>query len=278
MAVTLPPVRAVGLAMAIPGLAVASGVLVFLAFVHRGPRREVLMLARLAVWSAALAVVGALVEIAGVADVLDESFADALRSGDASAGLLRLLGAGLIVLGLFEPPVLTEVGVGTGVDGASLRWSLGGSGVLAAAGTLVGVLSYSFDGHTTTRGPRAVHAALDAVHVAAGSVWAGGAVALLALAVLGAGVAAPAGRFGRVAFTGLVATGLTGALMSAFVADSASDYWLTPWGRWLLVKLGFVAVAGAAIRGRRLVLAAVQATALVAVLVAVGLLVRAAPV
>jgi hypothetical protein len=48
----------------------------------------------------------------------------------------------------------------------------GGAGIVLALG------AYSFDGHTVSRGPWIVHAAVDLVHVTSASLWVGGVIAM----------------------------------------------------------------------------------------------------
>ena len=278
------PLRALGLGLAIPTLCLSAGLLAFVAFVHRGPRAEVFALAPLALWAAVVAVAGAAIEVAGIARLFGTSWTDALVDGRAPAALLRLAGATLIVLGLFEAPVTRPVG-----ELDEERWSAAGAGVFAAVGALVGLVSFQFDGHTVSRGPRAVHAAIDFVHVTAGSVWAGGVVGLVVVFHRRrTSVTGLAHAFGRLATVTLVVVAAAGVVMSLFIVDAPGDYVDTPWGRRLLIKLAAVAVAaaigtyhhfravptGADLR-RSLT---VEAAALLAVLVVSAFLVRASPV
>lgn len=275
--------RALGLGLAIPAVCVSAGLLAFAAFVHRGPRAEVVALARLAQWAAVLAVAGATIEITGIARLFGSGWADALSDGRAPAALLRLIGSALVVIGLFESPVTRQM------DDGDERWSPAGAGVFAAVGALVALVSFQFDGHTVSRGPRAAHAALDFVHVAAGSVWAGGVVGLVVVyARRRTSVADLAYAFGRLATVSLVVVAAAGAAMSLLIVDTAGDFVDTPWGRRLLIKLAAVAVAatigtyhhvravptGADLR-RSLT---VEAVALLGVLAVSAFLVRASPV
>lgn len=278
--------RALGLVVAIPGVALSAGLVVFAATVHRGPQSEVLAVVRLAHRLAALAVVGAALEIAGVAKLFGEGWTDALTDHSPGA-LLRLLGAGLVVAGLFEPPD-TQPGE------RGERWLPTGPGVFALAGAIVAVVSFGFDGHTVSRGPRVAHAVVDAVHVAAGAVWAGGVVGLVAVAWLRRrpfpGPALSLGElahaFGRVATVALLAVVAAGVGLTLFVVERLGDVVDSPWGRRLLIKLAAVAVAAALgayhhfrdvdpHRLRRTL--AVEAAALVGVLVVTAFLVRASP-
>jgi copper transport protein len=277
------PLRALGLALTIPTLCVAVGLLAFLASVHRGPRAEVFALVRLAQRAAAVAVAGAAIEAAGIARLFGTGWTDALTDGRAPAALLRLAGAALIVIGLFEPPVTRCL---TDPDGE--RWSPVGAGVFAVVGALIGLVSFAFDGHTVSRGPRPVHAALDFVHVTAGSVWAGGVVGLVAVYLRRrASVAGLAHAFGRLATGTLVAVAAAGVAMSLLIVDTPGDFADTPWGRRLLIKLAAVAIAAtigtyhhfrAVPAGTDLHRSlAVEAVALLGVLVITAFLVRASP-
>lgn len=233
-----------GLALAVPGLAVAAGVLVFLACVHRGPRSEVLVLARVALWAGVLALLGTLVEVAALARLYDDGWAGVLTDR-APAALLRLVGTGLVVVGLFEVPELRPVTNG------SVRWSAAGPGVFAAVGAAVGLASFQFDGYTVTRGPRVLHAAASFVHVAAASVWAGGIVALLVVVAVrrraAAGntgdVRALTHTLGRIALAALVAVAAAGTVLAVLIVDRPGQLVDTPWGRRLAAKLVLVMAA-----------------------------------
>lgn len=125
-----------------------------------------------------------------------------------------------------------------------------------SAGAYVGVVAlltaYLFDGHTVSKGDRLFTSLVDLVHVAGGAIWAGG---LLMLATVlwrrhrqGRELRALqlAVRFSVVASMALVAVGLAGVVLTVIVLDSASELWATDWGRLLLVKTLFVAIAGVA--------------------------------
>lgn len=279
--------RALGLLLAIPGVALSVGVLAFAGVVHRGPRSEVLALVRLAHRLAAVVVVGAAVEIAGVARLFGDGWSDALTDR-APAALLRLLGGGLIVAGLFETP-------DTRPGSAGERWVPTGAGVFALAGAVAALVSFAFDGHTVSRGPRLAHAVIDIVHVAAGAVWAGGVLALVVVAVQRRrsspapvpSVSELVHAFGRIATIALAAVAAAGIGLTLLVIDAAGDLTGSPWGRRLLLKLAAVVAATALgayhhfrtptddARLRRTL--AVEAAALVAVLVVTAFLVRASP-
>ncbi len=274
--------RAVGLGIAAPAVCAVAGILYFAGRSHRGPESEVHALVRLAHRIAVLAAVGAAVEAAAVARTLDAGWFDALTDR-APGALLRLLGAALVVAGLFELP---ETRAGGAAD--QLRWSPAGAGVLAVAGAVIGLLSFAFDGYTVTRGPRVVHALASVVHVAAVSVWAGGVIALLAVWLFRRGSPArPLAPLVRGWLTTAVVAGAAaaavGVLLTALIVDAAGDLTASTWGRVLIAKLAVAAVAAGitwAVRsgtGPRLgPLLGTAAIALGAVLVLTTVLVRAA--
>lgn len=120
---------------------------------------------------------------------------------------------------------------------------LGGLAVLAA---------HLFDGHTVTKGDRLFTGIVDLVHVAGGAVWAGGVLMLTSvlwcrhrqgreLRALQLAV-----RFSVVATIALVAVGVAGLVLTVIILDSPSELWSTEWGRLLILKTLFVAVAAAA--------------------------------
>lgn len=291
LAVAADTLRALGLGVALPATCLATGVLAFAALGHRGAVIEVHVLVRLAHRLAVLAAAGAVVEVAGVAHLLDEGWMTALTDRSPGA-LLRLVGAVLVVAGLFETP---DTRPADGPNGAAdeVRWSPTGAGVFAVAGALVALASFAFDGHTATRGPRAAHAVASFVHVTAAGVWAGGAVAVFAVVLVRRGAdAKPVGSlvraFARLALVAVVGAAAAGALLTVFVIDSAGDLTGTAWGSWLLVKLALVVLAaltgGFTLRRTATgagpwtaVSSAALAAALVAALVVTTILVRAAP-
>ena len=249
-----------GLFGSLTGLVLATGLLVFLALTHRGSRNEVRVLLRITGAAGALMLVGAAVEIAGVASILGEGWADALTSSSGSAAMMRLLGGLLIVLGLFEHTVP--------VGGASaellveslddempehaehtvpVRWVPSSASAFGLAGATIGVFSFGFDGHTVSKGPRLLHAIVNIVHVAAGSVWFGGIVGLVVVAFIrrrsGGSVTPLVVRFSSVATVALVAVALAGVAMSLMILDRIGDLTGTDWGRLLLVKLAAVGAA-----------------------------------
>lgn len=256
----------VGLLGSLNGILLATGVLVFLAIVYRGRLGEIRIMLRIAGAAGLAALLGAAVEIAGVASISDASWSDALTSSPGSAPMMRLLAGVLIVLGLFEhtvPADGTRVDLDVVVDVGSVesnesegdddggpgevRWVPSSASAFGMGGVIVGVLSFAFDGHTVTEGPRAVHALVDVVHVTAASTWFGGIVALVVLAMIrgrsGTPLASLVVRFSSVATVALVAVALAGSGMSLMIVDGLGDYTGTDWGRVLLLKLGATGVA-----------------------------------
>lgn len=239
----------IGLVSSMLGLLLAGGLVVFVGAVHRGPRTEIAVLLRLVAGAAALAVAGAAVEIAGLASIDDLSWLDALTEEASAAAMMRLLAGAMIALGLFEHSIDVDE---RGADGEPVvRWVPATASSFAYAGMAIGALSFSFDGHTVSEGPRVVHALVDVVHVSAGSTWFGGVAGLAVVAWLrrGHGSVAPLiVRFSPVAGVALILVALAGSLMALLILDELGDLVATVWGRTLLAKVatvGVVVVLGA---------------------------------
>ncbi len=254
----------VGLFGSLFGITLAVGLLVFLAVVHRGSRAEVGTILRVVALAGGATILGAATELAGVASIGDLSWSDALTDDTGSAPMVRLLGGLLVVLGLFDHTVpaaeslddpADEESVDESVDesdgrddGAHLdddvRWVPASASAFGLVGALLGVVSFWFDGHTVTRGPRVAHATVDLVHVVGGGVWFGGIVGLCIVALLrrGTSIAPVIVRFSPVASVALVVVALAGSLMTLMVIDGIGDLTGTEWGRLLLVKVAAVGV------------------------------------
>ena len=118
-------------------------------------------------------------------------------------------------------------------------------------GLILIALSFLFDGHTVSTGPRWLHALANLTHVTAASTWAGGVVMVTLTIRRRRQHGRPtrslqlAMRFSVIATFALVAAGLAGAALSIIVVDSMSDLWSTPWGRILGAKIACVAIAAA---------------------------------
>src|SRR5690606_13217781 len=145
--------------------------LVLLASIHTGPRREIAALVRLARIAGALTVAGAVTELVGITRRLGVDLVDAFDVEGTSAAMLRLIGGALLALGIFDEA--QEV-----APGDRYRWVPGIASTFGIVGTALAAISFAFDGHQLSKGPRALHATADAVHVVAGGVWFGGVVGL----------------------------------------------------------------------------------------------------
>ncbi len=123
---------------------------------------------------------------------------------------------------------------------------------LAALMAVAGLGCIVASGHANSANPRALAIAADWIHLAAGSVWLGGA-ALIAL-VWGPGLRETAGRravahdvlpaFGRVALPAFALVVIAGTVNALVELGAVSDLWNTSYGRVLTAKI--LLVAGAA--------------------------------
>ena len=160
-----------------------------------------------------------------------DAIADALSAPFGVALGLRMLG-GLAVLTAPRPDA-------RGAGRARLP-------AVSLIGAALVIVSYSFDGHTVTEGPRWLHAAANATHVYAAAVWSGG-LALLADLLRrrrnGADVIRPLMRFSQLASVSLAMTAVGGTIMAVLVMDRFADLWSTAWGRLLLAKIALVSAA-----------------------------------
>jgi copper transport protein len=240
---TAERLEAIGLGLSLFGSVLALGVLVFVLLVHRGPRREIVRLLQLVVAGGVLMVLGGVIESVGTARLLDAGWWDTLVDGTVPGAMLRTLGGLLVVVGIaVERPV-----TGDSHDAAppsDVRWTPALAHGFALNGVAFGAVSFSFDGHTVTEGPRLAHAALDLIHVTAGGIWFGGIIALAFVALTRrAGVRPMLVRFAPVATVALVVVAIAGASMTLFIVDAPGDLTGTPWGRRYLLKVGLVGAA-----------------------------------
>ncbi len=197
--------------------------------------RRVLFTSGIALVAAAVAT--ALIQAAVIEDdwgaaVSPEAITEALAAPFGIAVGLRMLG-GLVVLGLSRPRV---------PHSDTSRF-----GTLGVIGAALVVISYSFDGHTVTEGPRLLHATANATHVTAAAVWSGGLALLADLLRRRRGdtgvVVGPLMRFSQLASVSLVLAGVAGTVMALLVMDRFADLWSTGWGRLLIAKIALVALA-----------------------------------
>lgn len=236
--------EAIGFGLALAGVILSVGVVTFLARVHAGHRREVRALLHLARGCGFVVLVGGVVEVAGTATVLRIGWTDAFTGGSAASAMMRVLAGVLVLIGLGDELVPVEPATGA----EEHRWVPGAASAFGLVGVGLGALSFAFDGHTTTAGPRVAHAAVAVVHVLAAGVWAGGIVALVVLAALRqrarrGGLAPLVVRFSTLATLALIAVVVAGVTMAVLILDDVDDLGGTDWGRRLLIKVAAVGAA-----------------------------------
>ena len=220
-------------------LAVVGG-LAFASFIVRDEPSERIRVHRV-LFVSAIALIAAAVMAAPTQAVVIEDDWGAVVSADAISDALaapfgiavglRVLG-GLIVLALARTHA---------ADASRIRRH-----ALGLIGAALVIVSYSFDGHTVTEGPRLLHAAANATHVSAAAVWSGGLVLLADLLRRrrgGTDVIGLLSRFSQLASASLVLAGVAGTVMAVLVMDRFADLWSTGWGRLLIAKVALVAVA-----------------------------------
>lgn len=219
------------------------GGLAFLAFIVRGEPRDSDRVRRWVSGNGIVLAASAAVAALNRAVVIErewsafwspDAIADAVSTQFGVAAGLRLLG-GLVLVGALwravsNPPRMPTVGT-------------------ALMGGALVIVSFAFDGHTVTEGPRWLHSIASVSHVSAAAVWSGGVVLLADLLWRrhrrGADVLRPLMRFSRMAANALVLAGVAGTVMAILVLDRFDDLWSTQWGRLLLAKIAIVAVAAA---------------------------------
>jgi copper transport protein len=226
----------IGLGLALPAIVVSVGLLVFLFTVHRGNKRETSALVAAMGGLGLLTLAGGLVGFLGVSKVVGSGVLATLVEGTARGALARVVAGSFVAVAFI------------GAHPVGRSWASRRRRVVGSIGIGVGALSLSVDGHTISEGPLLLHVTADVIHVLAAGVWVGGVVALVCLAWArrrGAGdpVAPLVVRFSSVATLALVAVAMAGLAMSFLIIDGLDDYWSTPWGRLLLVKVGLVAIA-----------------------------------
>ncbi|MFW2382160.1 MAG: CopD family protein [Acidimicrobiales bacterium] len=279
-------VNRIGRVLSLLGVVGAIGGVVFAAVVLRGDRADLQAVLSLIRVFGALAALGALTEAAATTAALGGGWS-ALSSGTAlgdalwsSFGLavgLRIIGGAAIAGGTTFQTIstakvdqtesrlaavganqrLSSVARGTvqvepTAHDPNLVWAIR-SNAAAIVGVLLLLVSFLFDGHTVSEGPRWLHALINSVHVAAAATWAGGvgmlAVVLMRRSRRGVPINARplALRFSVVATVALVAVAAAGTVLAVIILDAVSDVWSTPWGRLLIAKV--VLVAAAAVGG-----------------------------
>jgi copper transport protein len=214
----------------------------------------------------------------GLSSALDLSAWGAISSYSGLALFLRVAGGVLLVAaarvpfgdpeGFADPVVKLRELVGVAVERAGLGdaepvdprpyradgdigWVPRFSPAHPVLGALLIVLSFTFDGHTVGEGTWLALATLDIVHVAAASTWTGGVLMIGVVLWHRHREQRPsratqlALRFSVVAGAALTLTGAAGVAMAAVILDSPGELFSTSWGRLLIAKTVFVAVAAA---------------------------------
>lgn len=251
----------------------AAGVVAALVWVVRGRRDEI---DRLIVWvrlAGLVLVTGGLTSLAALDETqaVSASLSETATSRPGVAALLTMAGGILVFIGFgrggrMAGPV-RSLSAAVALDDMTdrqhahsgapderpaldqFRWVPDLSAAPAVAGIALALGAYWFDGHTVSRGPWIVHAAVNLVHVAAASVWVGGVFAVTLLAWMrrrrnaDTGLAAMVIRFSSIAGISLAALTVAGLVMAWLVLDSFGDLFSTDWGQVLLLKVGVVAVA-----------------------------------
>ncbi|MDG1697045.1 MAG: copper resistance protein CopC [Ilumatobacter sp.] len=258
-------VTRIGRLLIYPAAVTAIGMLVFAGFAFAGRREELGTLIRAVRWLGVAVLFGGVLELVGLSSLLG-GLNEVVGDSTGRAVLARLLGGGLLVIGfaaitevsaapraqslssavVVQPKVDVAVG---GPESARARWLPTGSDSFGLIGAALIIVSFAFDGHTVSQGPRLLHALTSVLHVAGAAAWAGG---LVALAVVlwrrhQDGVRSFALemvlRFSVLAMAALALTGLAGVVMALFIDSNVLGYAETDWGRLMILKLVLVAAA-----------------------------------
>ena len=258
----------VGRTMSMAGTIAAAGIIAALVAFVRGRRDELRALIGWVRLAGVVVIAGGVTEFAALDETQTAGVTDLIGTKPGTAALLKV-GAGLLVFFGFgdrsgtigtaprslssAAAVQADVGVPDVVPGGDpdvdASWSPDGTTAVGVVGLLLGIVSFSFDGHTVSRGPWLVHALVNLVHVGTVAVWVGGVISMTALAVLRrrraerTGLAAMVIRFSKIAAISLGALAVAGIVMIWMVVDGPSDVVSTDWGRVLLVKVVVVGIA-----------------------------------
>jgi putative copper export protein len=219
-------VQRIGLILAAGGVLLATGLGTLVGPLDDDDRS---LLRRIGLLGGLVTCFGSIVELIARANRVEVSWLDALRSDQGTAPMMRFLAGALIVAGLSDS---------THEDDERPAVSL-----FATVGVMVGLLSFAFDGHTTSEGPRVIHALVDIVHVTAAGVWFGGVVGLAALAIrapLGGPRSLVLHRFATTAMLAVVVVSAAGVAMAVLILDAPGDLTSTGWGKLLVVKVAIV--------------------------------------
>ena len=253
-----------------PSAVLAIGVLAFAAFAFVGRRKEVGTLIRLVRWLGVGVAMGALIEVVGL-ETLFGGIGEVFDETPGRAALARLVGGLMLVVGFVSIRSGRVTSRGTGVPRSlsaavladqvaphtvnpraeSGPWRPTAGDSVGLIGLFVVLLSFAFDGHTLSEGPRLLHALLSVVHVASAGVWAGGVLALAVVLRRRHNDRADSNgvemilKFSVVAMFSLALAGLAGVVMALFIDSDVLSYLSTDWGRVLIVKVLFVSAAAA---------------------------------
>ena len=260
--------------LALGGLAVAFATL-------RGPASEIGWLLRGVRVTGAVLALGAVIEYVGVARIAGDALSSAWSTSAGAATTMRLIAGIAIAAGIATTTIgarqraprplsaavdtdhiVAPAGPATspGLDddqqttSASeardlARWAPDRRSAVGLAGAALLVASFWFDGHTVTEGFRPLHALANSVHVVAGSIWAGGVIAMAAIMWRRRRQGRPTGaldlvvRFSSIATVALGAVVAAGLVMAFLIAGSFSDITGTEWGQTLMLKTAAAGVA-----------------------------------
>lgn len=242
----------VGRLVGLLGVVLGLGGFAFVSTTLRGRREEVSGVL-LAVRVLGIIVAGgAAIEYVGVSRIGAESLGSGWSTGAGFATVLRFVGGIGLAAGLIGR--WSRRSRGDGHEEQIVRWSPDARSWPALGGSVLIITSFWFDGHTVSKGFQPLHAVVNSVHVTAGSVWAGGVVAMAVVIWSRSRAGTPTGvvelvlRFSRVATVALVAVLVAGAVMALLILDSFGELTGTPWGKILLLKsagVGLAAIGGA---------------------------------
>ncbi|MEM9514736.1 MAG: copper resistance protein CopC [Actinomycetota bacterium] len=251
----------IGRMVAFPAAVVVLGLLVFAATSFAGRVADLGMLATAVRIVAALVALGAAVELFGLGSAFG-SVGDALGESGGRAAVARIVGGIALTVGLGafvarpRPTALSAAvadaelsSSATYAPSSAARWRPSAANAVGIIGAAVIALSFAFDGHTLSEGPRWLHATSSVLHVLAAAVWAGGVVALALLLWRRHRAAAPSAaaemtlRFSVIAMVALALAAIAGIAMALMIDSDVAGYLDTDWGRLLAVKLGLVVVA-----------------------------------
>lgn len=259
-------VTQIGRLLMFPAAIAAIGIIVFAAFAFAGRREELGTLIRAVRWLGVAVLFGAIIELVGLSSLLG-GFGETVGDSAGRAALVRLVGGGLLVVGFgaiagtaprpatrsLSAAIVEQLQSNVAAArpaSAEARWRPAAIDSLGLLGAAFILASFAFDGHTVSRGPRALHSLTSVLHVAGAAAWAGG---LIALAVVlwrrhHDGVAPHAlemvVRFSVLAMAALAVTGAAGVAMALFIDTDVLGYAGTDWGRLMILKLVLVGAAG----------------------------------